>query len=371
VSKLNPTTARALLLVLGVLAAGSASRAETPTEMQAIVQAGTGGPEVMQYRTVPVLQPWAGQVLVRIYAASVNPVEWKRRAGISGVAGRAPGVEGPPVSTPATPENTSIPGSDAAGVIERVGPDVTQFKVGDAVFASISAGAPGALNGAYAQFALAAEGRVTPKPKNLTYAQASGLGTATSTGVRAVMMARVSQGERVLITGAAGGVGSAAVQAAKARGAYVIGTAAAKHDAYLKGIGIDAAVDYTSGDWPSRIKNVDVVIDTVSPANAQRAMQTMKQGGRLITIAGGSADAAACGAAGIACSALRGGGGGQEEGNAVRAEVVRLIEAGKLTVNVDATFPLQQAYEAQEENRKGGTQGKVVLIVDAANAGRM
>ena len=359
-----------LFLAIGLLAMHSASHAATPAAMKAIVQAGTGGAEVMHYQTVPVPEPAAGQVLVRIYAAAVNPEEWKQRAGITGVPGREPGVEGPPTSTPATPENTRIAGSDVAGVIEKPGPGVTQFKVGDAVFAPVNRGGPGALNGAYAQFAVAAVDKVVRKPKNLTFAQASGLGTATTIGVRAVMLANVSPGQRVLVTGAAGGVGSAAVQAAKGRGAHVIGTAAAKHTAYLRRIGIDEVVDDQAGDWSGGIGNVDVVIDTAAARNAQYALLTLRKGGKLIKISG-RPDTAACAAAGVECPPLqRGPGGSQEQDDAVMAEVVRLVEAGNLTVNVDATFPLEKAYEAQEENRKGTTQGKIILIVDADHAGR-
>lgn len=365
----NPTAASRLACALALFALAGDLRAATPAEMKAIVQAGTGGAEVMRYQSVPVLQPAAGQVLVRIYAVAVNPEEWKQRAGITGVPGREPGVEGPPTAQPATPENTRIAGSDAAGVIEALGSGVTQFRVGDAVFAVIDRGVAGALNGGYAQFGLASVGRVVPKPKNLTFAQASGLGTATTIGVRAVRVAAVSRGERVLVTGAAGGVGSAAVQAARGRGAFVIGTAAAKQHAYLRQIGIDAAVDDQQGDWSGGIRDIDVVIDTAAARNARFALQTMKQGGRLIKISG-RPDLAACAAAGIQCPTLqRGAGASQEQDSVVMRDVVQLVEAGHLTVNVDATFPLDRAYEAQEENRKGATQGKIVLIVDAAHAG--
>ena len=270
----------------GLLAVGSNAMAATPAEMKAIVQAGTGGPEVMHYQTVPVPQPAAGQVLVRIYAAAVNPEDWKQRAGITGVPGREPGVEGPPTATPATPENTRIAGTDVAGVIEKPGPGVTQFRVGDAVFAPMNRGGPGVLNGAYAQFGIAAVGKVVRKPRNLSFAQASGLGTATSIGVRAVMIAAVSPGQRVLVTGAAGGVGSAAVQAARGRGARVIGTAAAKHTDYLKRLGIDEVVDDQQGDWSGGVRDIDVLIDTAAARNAQFALRTVKKGGRLIKISG-------------------------------------------------------------------------------------
>jgi NADPH:quinone reductase-like Zn-dependent oxidoreductase len=343
----------------------------TPANMQAMVLAGTGSPEDLKFETLPVPQPGAGQVLVRIYAASVNPVDWRMRA--------------PPAGAPALQIEPRIPGRDVAGFVEKVGVDVTQFQVGDAVWGQVAPMAGLPLNGAYAPFALAPAADLAPKPRPLTFAQASGLGIATVTGVRAVQNARVASGQRVLVTGAAGGVGSAAVQAAKARGAHVIGTASGRHAAYLKGIGVDVHVDYTAGDWAERINDVDVVIDTVSAANATLALHTMKRGGRLVFVAGGPG-AAACMAAGVECS---GGALGPMNvtapaaadapatapaattgGNPVIDEILRLANAGKLTITVDASYPLQQAAAAWADNRAGGTQGKIVLIVDAANAGQ-
>ncbi len=342
----------------------------TPTTMQALVLGGTGAPADLKPQTLPVPQPGAGQVLVRIYAASVNPVDWRMRA--------------PPAGAPAPLIEPRIPGRDVAGIVEKVGPGVTQFKVGDAVWGQV-APLPGLpLNGAYAPYALAPAADLAPKPRPLTYAQASGLGIATVTGVRAVQNAGVASGQRVLVTGAAGGVGSAAVQAAKARGAYVIGTASGRHAGYLKGIGVDEHVDYTVGDWAARIRDVDAVIDTVSAANATLALRAMKRGGRLVFVAGGPA-AAACTTAGVECS---GGALGPMNvaapvaagtpvaapsaaagGNPVVDEILRLANAGKLTIAIDASYPLDKAAAAWEDARAGGTQGKIVLIVDAANAG--
>lgn len=354
-----------LLIALGLLGAVTGSYAATPNEMRAMVSDGTG-PEGLKLQTVPVQQPGAGQVLVKIYAAAVNPVDWKTRSG--------------PAGSPPSKVEPFIPGRDIAGVVEKVGAGVTQFKAGDPVWGQVAPLPGGVLNGAYSQYAVAPVTDIAPKPKRMSYEQASGLGIATVTGVRAVQNAKVASGQRVLVTGAAGGVGSAAVQAAKARGAYVIGTAAGRHAAYLKSIGLDEHVDYAAGDWAARIQNVDAVIDTVSAVNATQALQTMKRGGALVYVAG-RADPAACAAAGIDC---QGGALGQMNlpppagavsaagvvGNAVIDEILRLANAGKLTVAIDARFPLEQAAAAQEENRNGGTQGKIVLIVDEASAGR-
>ncbi|MFT3752525.1 MAG: NADP-dependent oxidoreductase [Paludibacter sp.] len=367
-----------------LLACAGVAFAATPAEQKAIVQTGTGGAEVMQLQTIPVLEPAEGQVLVRVYAAAINPVDWKGRVGNMGggaAGGMAAGGEGMAAGAAAAgmgaPMNQAgaggmaaaaatlrIPGSDVAGLVEKVGPGVTKFKVGDAVFAQLGQTTVNGANGAYAEYAVASVERTGAKPKQFTYAQAAGLGTATTTGVGRVIVAKVSKGQRVLVTGVSGGVGSAAAQAAKARGAYVIGTASAKHNAYLKKLGVDEVVDYTKGDWQDTIKNVDVVIDTVSGENATLAIKTLKKGGTLVTV-GGRAAAEACTAAGVDCSLT----GGPTDVNVID-EVAKLASDGKLSINVDASFPLEKAFDAQEENRNGGTQGKIILIVNATEAGK-
>lgn len=356
--------------------------AATIKEQKAIVQTGSGGAEAMKLQTVPVLEPGENQVLIKVYAASINPIDWKMRSGSMGGgggmgAGPAGGAGGPPqgaapggadmgagMGPGAGNSAERIPGSDVAGVIEKLGPGVSKFKAGDAVFAQIGRTSVTGLNGAYAEYAIAGVDSVAAKAKGLTYAQAAGLGTATTTGVRSVIQANVAKGQRVLVTGVAGGVGSAAAQAAKARGAYVVGTASAKHNAYLKTIGVDEVVDYTKGDWQDKIKDIDVAIDTVSGDNATLALKTMKKGGTLVSV-GGRASTDACTAAGVNCAPA-----GTPAGLNIIDEVAKLANDGKLTVNVDASFPLEKAFDAQEKNRSGSTQGKIVLIVNAAEANK-
>jgi NADPH:quinone reductase-like Zn-dependent oxidoreductase len=335
---------------VATLATINACFAATPGQQQAIVQTGNGGPEVLHLQTVPVLEPGEQQVLIRVYAAAVNPVDWKlRNAG------------------PGYPKNTGavIPGVDVAGVIEKTGSGVDTVKVGDPVFAVISRNA-GVLNGGYSQFAVAAVTGVMPKPSGTTYAQAAGLGIATVTGVRAVDETRVSQGERVLITGVAGGVGSAAAQAAKARGAYVIGTATPQHDAYLKSIGVDEVIDYTRGKFEDQVKNVDVVIDTVGSDTAERALGTIKKDGLYVSVAARGLEDK-CAAAGVKCMSRDALPGTQR---ALYEEVGMLASTGKLRVKVEKTFPLAQAGQAQELSEQGHTEGKIVLIVDGSKAHR-
>ncbi len=326
------------------------SSAATPKEQKAIVQTGNGGPEVLALQTVPVLEPGDGQVLIRVYAAAVNPTDWKARIG------------GPAY---ANATGTIVPGVDVGGVIEKLGSGVETLKVGDPVFAVVARKA-GVLNGGYSHFAVAGIATVVPKPARTTYAEAAGLGIASVTGVRAVYETKVSPGERVLITGVAGGVGSAAAQAAKARGAHVIGTATAQHNAYLKSIGVDEVIDYTQGPFEDKVKNVDVVIDTVGSDTAERALSTIKKDGLYVTVASRGFEEK-CAAAGVKCMSrdmtpdLQSG---------VYEELATLATSGKLKVKVEKAFPLAQAGQAQELSQQGHTEGKIVLIVDEGKANR-
>ncbi len=343
-------------LLAGVVGASvSAALAATPKEQQAIVQTGLGGPEILKLQTVPVSEPGANQVLIRVYAAAVNPSDIKARTGEDGYA--------PPAGT----SPTSVPGGDVAGVIEKVGPGVTGFKVGDSVFGVVPR-VPGTLNGAYSEYAVAPVATVVTKPKNLSYAEASGLGIAGITGVRNVNVTKVSKGQRVLITGAAGGVGSTAVQAAKAKGAYVIGTSSARHNDYLRSLGIDEIIDYTKVKFEEQVKDVDAVIDTVGEDDntAERAMTTLKKGGMYISVGARNLEAK-CAAAGIVCA-------GRASAPAVERSIYEetgaLAAAGKLKVHIDKTFPLAEAAQAQVAVEQGRTEGKIVLIVNAAEAGK-
>lgn len=319
----------------------------TPKQMQAIVQNGIGGPEVLQLQDVAVPEPAANQVLIRVYAAAVNPVDWKMRQGM-----------GPPAAAGSIVRR--IPGLDVAGVVEKLGAGVPGLRIGEPVFSMIGMGVDG-LNGGYAEYVVAPAANVVAKPAPLSYAQAAGLGTGGLTAEQAVEQAGVQQGQRVLITGAAGGVGSQAAQLAKARGAYVIGTASARHAAYLKSIGVDELVDYTQGSIAGRVSDVDVVIDTAGEEAATQALGALKPGGTFVTVAVREF-AERCKAAGMNCPA--GAGPGVNEARDLH-RIGGLAATGKLSVHIDQIFPLSQAAEAQEVNRAGHTEGKIILAVDA------
>jgi NADPH:quinone reductase-like Zn-dependent oxidoreductase len=352
------TVASVLVMLLAAVGNGTAA---TPAQMQAIVQSGMGGPEVLKLQTVPVLAPGPGQVLIKVYAAAVNPVDWGMRQPRAGAA---------PTIGMATAAR--IPGFDVAGVIEQVGPGVTSHRVGDAVFSMIGRIRTDGLNGGYAEYVIAPEQNTVAKPATMTFAQAAGLGTVGMTAARTLSAAKVGPGTRLFVNGISGGVGSTVAQIAKARGAYVIGTASARHHDYLKALGVDEIIDYRSVAFETVVRDVDAVIDTVNAEGATRAVKVVKRGGVLVSIAG-NPPAADCSAAGIDCpgpgSMRESDGKGGSEGDYLR-EAASVAASGKLAIHVDATFPLARAADAQEENRNGGTQGKIILIVDAGQADR-
>jgi NADPH:quinone reductase-like Zn-dependent oxidoreductase len=253
-------------------------------------------------------------------------------------------------------------------VVEKLGPGVTALKVGEPVFSTIGRGGPAGLNGGYSEFVVAPADNVVAKPKKLTYAEAAGLGTVGATAARVINQAKVAKGQRVLVTGVAGGVGSSAAQIATALGAYVLGTASPRHNAYLKTIGVNEVIDYTQGNWADKARNVDVVIDTVGGDTALTALGALRKGGTYVSVASRDITPDKCAAAGVNCA----GGGppgpaGPSEGDLLR-QVAQLANEGKFKVNIDRTYPLANAADAQEYNRQGHTEGKVILIVDAAEA---
>ena len=263
---------------------------------------------------------------------------------------------------------TGVPGGDFSGIVVKLGEGVTTLQVGDAVFSKLPLGASSVegLNGAYSEYVVARADLTNPKPAAQTFAEAAGLGTVGVTALRTIRHANVSAGQRVFINGIGGGIGSSAAQFAKARGAYVLGTASERHHEYLYSIGVDEVINYRQVQFDDVVDEpVDVVIETVSTATANQALNILKSGGKLVSIAG-PADAALCEAKGVDCSRIGGEFGWPN--TEMLAEVSRLAHAGHYRLNVDETFPLQEAAAAQDRNFSVGTSGKIILIVDAARA---
>src|SRR3569833_1519201 len=264
------------LLSVGALALAGAQASGAPTMMKAAVISDGK----VQMETVLVPEPGPGQVRIKVRAVSVNPVDWK-------IAERAASGQ------------KLIAGKDIAGVIDAVGEGAATWKAGDAVIGGVAQG-----SGSYAEYAIAATAASAAKPKKMSFEEASGIPVVAETAWRAVVtVGNVQKGQRVLIHGAAGGVGSSAVQFAKARGAYVIGTASARNHEFLKSIGVDEAFDYTTTRFETKVKDVDVVVNTADADTNARSIGIVEKGGLLVSVVGAPV-ARDCDAAGIRCSGV-------------------------------------------------------------------
>jgi NADPH:quinone reductase-like Zn-dependent oxidoreductase len=274
-------------------------------------------------------------VLVKVRAAGVNPADWKsarRRAGL-------------------------VAGTDVSGTIDTLGEGVTGWKVGEPVlgFARNS--------GSYAEYAIVPVNSLGRKPKSLSFEEAAGIPIAAETAYRSLHeTARISRGQTVLIHGAAGGVGSAAVQIAKAAGARVIGTASPGNHEFLRSLGADQVIDYRSQRFEDVVRSVDVVLNTANAETNMRSIAVVKPGGVLVSVVG-PPNAIACAAANIRC-----GRPDRETGASVAdilARVADLVDAGKLKVPVQEVFSMEDAGKAWNISRSGHARGKLIVRVRA------
>jgi len=312
----------------------------TQPMMKAIVVHEYGGAEVLHYEEAPRPQPNDNEVLIRVLAASVNPVDAAIRSGKY--------AEYFHTKLPL------IPGMDAAGVIEKAGSKITALKAGDPVYAFFTL----REEGGYAEFALAKEGEVARKPSSITYEEAAAVPAAGSTAWQALVdAAKLGAGQTVLIHGGSGGVGHFAIQIAKARGARVIATASTANQEFLKKLGVDQAIDYTATKFEDVVKDVDVVLDAVGGDTLRRSYSVVKKGGIIVTIAGEPDQAAldAHGIRGVSISAA--------PKSETFAELTRLIEDGKVKPVVTQVFPLAEVAKAQEQIATRHTRGKIILRV--------
>lgn len=327
----------ALLLVLPAAFAA-------PATMQAIVQAGADSTS-FQMQSVATPKPGPDQILVKVYAAAVNPVDWKRRPA--------------PITLPSGSTLPAIPGYDAAGIVEAVGPGVTAFKAGEAVV--------GRVNGAFAQYLVADVAQVIPKPKRFTFEQAAGIPIAGMAGYGAADAANIQPGQRIAIIGAAGGAGSAAVDVVHAMGGNVIASGHSSQAAWLAQQGVEEFVAYDKENVADRIRSVDAVLNMVE-SQAGIALAYVRRGGRFTSISGMPA-AQQCAAAQVTCVQIRATSPGMSIGDTLRA-LGALADAGKYTVRVTRVFPLAQAAEAQAFAHAGDSVGKVILSVDPKSKNR-
>ncbi len=301
--------------------------------MKAVQFSRFGGPDVLELVELPDPHPDAGQVRIAVRAAGINPIDWKVRSGAMGGD---------------LPQTT---GREVAGIVDEVGDGVTDAKPGDRVF-GFAAGGGGA-----AQLALSSD--YAPIPPSLDFAEAAALPVAVETAVRTLDLLGVGSGTTVLINGAAGGVGSAAVQIARARGARVIGTASENNHDYLRSLGAEPTT-YGEG-LEQRVRElapggVDAALDAAGAGALPALVELTGSPDRVVTIA----DFLGAQETGVEFS------GGMGTARAVHAlsEIGDLIEAGEFTLPVSETFPLEQIAEAHELSQRGHVRGKLVLLVD-------
>ncbi|WP_223856120.1 MULTISPECIES: NADP-dependent oxidoreductase [Streptomyces] len=324
------------------------TRSAQKRTMRAITQDGFGGPEVLRLAVAERPEPGPAEVLVRIRAASVNPTDvWHRAVG--GLAGT--GV--PPVPL----------GWDLSGTVEAVGIGVTLFRPGDEVFGMPRHPAPA---GTYAEYAASPARHLVRKPAALSHAEAAALPLAGLTAWQALVdTAELRPGQRVLVHAAAGGVGHLAVQIAKARGAYVIGTASAAKHSFVRSLGADEVVDYRGTDFAAAVSDADVVLDTIGGDYGPRSLRTLRPGGIVVSLASPAEAALAEEAERLGVRAVFMAVEADQGG--MRA-IAGLAERGELRPHVSAVLPLAEAAKAHELSQSGRTTGKIVLVTGAPAA---
>jgi NADPH:quinone reductase-like Zn-dependent oxidoreductase len=306
--------------------------------MQAIRVHQYGGPEQLKLEQIPRPEPQEGEVLVRVHATGVLPIEWKIRQGSF------------QAFQPAT--FPYIPGSAFAGVVEEAGPLVTTFQKGQAVFGRSS-------KGTYAEYTTVSGETLALKPASLSFDEAATISGGATTAWEALFdHGGLQAGQRALILGAAGGVGSFAVQFARWKGAQVIGTTGAANVDFVRSLGAETVVDYTSTPVEQVIHDVDLVVDTVGGQTLQSAWPMIKHGGTLVSTAGQPSQEKAH-ELGIRALFFSGGRPSSER----LQTIARLIDGGQVKVTLARIFPLSEASLAHELSQSGHGRGRIVLHI--------
>ncbi len=310
--------------------------------MKAIRVHTTDGPAGLVYEDAPQPKPMVGEVLIRVNATGITPTEltwsttWETETGAK--------------------REFPIPGHDLSGIVEAVGGGVTDITVGMAVYALTAF----RRDGAEADYAIALPSEVAPKPRSLDHAQAAAVPLSALTAWQALFdHVKLSPGDRVLIHGAAGGVGTFAVQLAQWTGAFVIGTASSRNQDFLRDLGCNETIDYTTTRFEDVVRDVDVVLDTVGGDMPDRSWSVLKKGRTLISVAKIPAQeqAIAHGVRGLFFIV--------EPNRDQLTQIGNLIDAGRIRPIIETVFPLSEARRAYEQGLGGHTRSKIVLKVVA------
>ena len=310
------------------------------TLMKAVRSHVRGGPESLIYEYAPNPEIRLGDALVRVYAAGITPTEFTWNSTW--------------ISSEGKDRRPIVPSFEVSGVVEKVAPDVSDLRVGDAVY--------GLLNfwrdGAAAEYVAARAADMAPKPKSLDHIHAAAVPLSGLTAWQGLFdHAGLATGERVLIQGAAGGVGTWAVQFAHWRGAYVIGTASQRNAAFLHELGADEVVNYIAVRFEDVVRDVDAVLDTVGGDTLERSWGVVRKGGVLVTVAGDVTEEKA------AKYGVRGASILVQPNRAQLTQIAQLIDAGTVRPIVEDVYPLARAREAYERGLLGHNRGKLVLQI--------
>jgi len=299
-----------------------------------------GGPEALGVDDLPMPEPHDDEVVLKVHAASVNPIDWKMRSGQTGI----------------TEDKLPIVlGRDVSGTVETCGPAVHTLKKGDPIYATLGRG-----RGGYAEYVVVKAVEAAAKPNSLNHIQAAAVPLAALTAWQGLFdQGGLQAGERVLIHGGAGGVGHFAIQFAKAKGAFVATTVSGQDIDFVKGLGADQAIDYKTQRFEDEVKDIDLVFDLIGGETQERSWAVLKDGGRMVsTLAQPSEEKARQhNARAVVYRA--------EPNSAELGEITRLIDEGKVCPMVQATFPLAEAGKAQQKLEQEHTQGKIVLELAA------
>ena len=330
------------LLTLLLVGGTAIAQEQPPDTMLAVQIQRFGGPEVLTVHEIATPVPADGELLVRVEAAGVNPVDTGARSGRAAALTAA--------------EPPYIPGFDISGEVVATGPGVSGFDIGDAVYAMLDL----RRGGGYAQYTLVKQSEVADRPANLTHQEAASLPLVALTAWQALFdTADLQAGETVLIHGGAGGVGSIAVQLAKWRGARVIATASDYNQAFLRELGVDVPVDYRNQRFEDFATDVDVVLDTVGGDTQVRSLSVLRPGGILVSLVGLTTEAQNP-PPGIRAVAILVRPDGEQ-----LSQIGQLLETEILQPVVSYRFDFSAAPEAHRQSETRRTRGKIVLVPDA------
>lgn len=296
-----------------------------------------GPPSVLVVEEIDRPEPASGEVLIKVHDAGVNPIDWKLRAGSM--------QQYMPVTLPRTP------GLDVSGTVASVGADVSDFNVGDKVF--------GRGAETYAEYAVAPVATLAHIPEGVSFEQAATLHVGGVTAWLGLFdSAHLEAGQRVLVQGGAGGVGSVAVQLAHWKGAYVIATASTANVEFVRSVGADEVIDYTKVKVEDAVHDVDIVLDTVGGEVTAQSWSALKPGGILVTVVG-SADADVAAKRGVRTASIR----RAPETRQYLDELGALVAAGAVKPEIQRVFPLDEAADAQAASETGHGRGRILLHI--------